>query len=318
MDPFPSRIVRLRAPHKVERRRMRSWLALWWMLATGPCLGGEPAPDLAGVPADLRVPGLGKGPPGAGKRVRFALFADSPPVVLYLPTDWAPGRKFAVIVELAGNGNYRNAFGDIGTGLPEDCRLGYGLSGGEGFIWVCLPFLNDAGTEVAVTWWGDAPNHRAESTVAFAKRAVPALCERFSGDPGRVILCGFSRGAIAANAIGLHDDSIAGLWRGFVCSSHYDGVHGGWPFEGADAPSARRRLARLKGRPQLICHESDPGKLNLEATRRYLDATGIAGDFTYLETGYRNHSDAWILRPSAARLAAREWLLRVAGKPAGE
>lgn len=271
-----------------------------------------PAPDLSTVPADLEIPELSGGAPGPGKRVRLELFANTPPVVLYLPTDWTPKKQFPVIVELAGNGNYKNAFGDVSTGLPEDSRLGYGLSGGRGFVWACLPFLDETGDGVAITWWGDAPEFRPDRTVAFIKRAVPVLCERFSGDPQRVILCGFSRGAIAANAIGLHDGEIAGLWRGFICFSHYDGVRDGWPFAGSDRHAARVRLARLGGRPQLICHESVAGKLNLDATRRHLASSGIAGDFTFLETGFRNHSDAWVLRPSPARRSAREWLERVA------
>jgi hypothetical protein len=246
--------------------------------------------------------------------VRLQLFANTPPVVLYLPADWTSEKKFPVIVELPGNGNFRNAFGDVSSGRPEDSKLGYGLSGGRSFVWVCVPFLNRAGDDIAITWWGDAPEFRPDQTVAFIKRAVPVLCKRFSGDPERVILCGFSRGAIAANAIGLHDDEISGLWRGFVCFSHYDGVHEGWPFAGADRTAARHRLARLAGRPQLICHESDAGGLNLEATRRYLQSSAVAGDFAFLETGFRNHSDAWVLRPSEARIAAREWLSRVAGR----
>lgn len=306
--------------HRLQRMigdlfvRCGSWLGSWWVVA---CMAGglhaAAAPDIASVPADLSVPDLANGPPSAGKRVRFELFPDSPPVVLYLPTDWTPEKQFPVIFELPGNGNFKNAFGDTGSGLPEGSRLGYGLSGGEGFIWVCLPFLNEAGNAVAITWWGDAPRHRGESTVAFIKRAVPAVCERFSGDEDHVILCGFSRGAIAVNAIGLHDDAIAGLWCGLVCYSHYDGVHGGWPFEGADETAARQRLARLKGRPQLICHESDAEGFNLEATRRYLAATKIPGEFTFVDTGFRNHNDAWVLRPSVARQAAREWLRRVIG-----
>ena len=271
------------------------------------------APDMSAVPADLEIPELQDGEPGPGKRVRLALFENTPPVVLYLPVDWSAGRRFPVIIELAGNGNYRNAFGDVSTGLPEGSRLGYGLSGGRGYVWACLPFLNEAGDGVAITWWGAAPEFRPARTVDFIKRAVPALCERFSGDPARVILCGFSRGAIAANSIGLHDDEIAGLWRGFVCYSHYDGVHEAWPFAGADRQAARARLARLAARPQLICHETTPGKLNLSATRRYLEASGIDGNFTYQETGFRNHSDAWVLRPTPARHAARKWLAQVAG-----
>lgn len=35
-----------------------------------------------------------------------------------------------------------------------------------------------------------------------------------------------------------------------------DGVSTRWSFAGADSASARQRLARLKGRPQLICSES--------------------------------------------------------------
>lgn len=278
-------------------------------------LCADPVPDMATVPVDLRIPKLTDGPPGPGKRVNLELFANTPPVVLYLPVDWTPEKKFPVMVELAGNGNYKNAFGDVSAGRPEGSCLGYGLSGGKGCVWACLPFLNHAGDAVAVVWWGDPPDHRPESTVAFIKLAVPALCERFSGDPKRVILCGFSRGAIAANAIGLYDDEISGVWRAFVCYSHYDGVGEGWPFFESDRPAARKRLARLAGRPQLVCHESGAGKLNLEATRRYLDQSGITGDFTFLETGFCNHNDAWVLRPSEARSAAREWLSRVLCNP---
>lgn len=291
------------------------WCVLFTVCACSG-LSAEPAPDIASAAPDLYVPGLMEDEPGAGKRVKLSLFPETPPVVLYLPPDWSSEKKFPVIIELAGNGNFKNAYGDNSTGLPEDSRFGYGLSGGKGFIWVCVPFLNQAGNAITHTWWGDAPERRPDSTVAFIKRVVPAVCERFSGNSERVILCGFSRGAIAVNAIGLHDDEIAAMWRGFVCYSHYDGVHEGWPFAGADATSAKERLERLKGRPQLICHESNGGKLSLAATQRYLRDSGVTGDFTFLETGFRNHNDAWVLRPSVARLAAREWLSRVAGEPA--
>jgi hypothetical protein len=273
-------------------------------------LPAAPLPDISTVPADLGVPELVDSPPAAGKRVRLELFKGTPPVILYLPTDWVAGRKFPVIIELAGNGNFKNGFGDTSSGLPEGSKLGYGLSGGKGSVWACLPFLNGAGDKTAVTWWGDAPDYRPDSTVAFIKRAVPELCHRFSGDPERVVLCGFSRGAIAANAIGLHDEGIAALWRGFICYSHYDGVITRWPFAGADSASACQRLARLKGRPQLICTESP-----LDATRKHLEATGVMGDFTFLGTGFRNHNDAWVLRPSAARDSARAWLAKVIGMP---
>lgn len=284
-----------------------------WVVACilGACaaLRADSLPDISSVPPDLHVPEIVDGPPAAGKRVRLSLFQGTPPVVLYLPTDWKPGGNFPVLIELAGNGNYKNKFGDTSSGLPEGSKLGYGLSGGEGFIWACVPFLNAAGDNPAILWWGDAPAYQPDSTVSFLKRVVPALCERFSGDRERVILCGFSRGAIAANAIGLHDDEIASLWRGFVCFSHYDGVGGRWPFTGSDADSALHRLARLKQRPQLIC-----GEFPLAGIRRHLETSGVHGDFTFLETGFRNHNDAWILRPSPARDTARDWLAKVGRK----
>lgn len=275
------------------------------LLLLPAALSAAPLPDISTVPADLSIPELSDGAPGAGKRVRLELFESTPPVVVYLPTDWVPEKKFPVIVELAGNGIFKNDYGDTSSGLPEGSKLGYGLGGGKGFVWACVPFLNEAGDKTAITWWGDAPEYRPDSTVAFLKRAVPALCERFSGDPERVILCGFSRGAIAANAIGLHDDEIAKLWRGFACYSHYDGVSTRWPFAGADSASARQRLARLNGRPQLICSESP-----VAGVRKHLENAGAEGDFTFLETGFRNHNDAWVLRPSPARDTARAWLAK--------
>ena len=263
-------------------------------------------PDISTVPPDLVIPPITSGEPAAGKRVFYRLPNDAetvPEMVLYLPTDWTPEGRFPVIVEYAGNGNYENKYGDVSTGRPEGSQLGYGLTGGAGAIWVCLPFLNAAGDGLAITWWGDSPDHRPEATVALAKRAVPAICEGFSGDAERVILCGFSRGALACNAIGLHDEEIALLWCGFFCYSHYDGVRERWPYAGSDRESARLRLLRLGGRPQLICQEG-----SVEAARAYLESTGVKGDFTFLKTGFRNHNDGWLLRPSPARESAREWL----------
>lgn len=270
------------------------------------------SPDISTIPPDLVIPAVRAGDPSPGQRVFYRLPGDPesvPAMVLYLPVDWSPKRRFPVLCEYAGNGNYQNAFGDASTGRPEGSRLGYGLSGGNGFIWVCLPFLNEGGDKLAVTWWGDAPGHRPDATAAYAKRAIPAICAAFAGDRERVILCGFSRGAIACNAIGLHDDEIAKLWSGFFCYSHYDGVGEKWPFAGSDREAAMKRLERLNGRSQFICQENAPGAaLNLTATRTYLRESGMTGDFTFIETGFRNHSDAWLLRPSPARDAARAWL----------
>jgi hypothetical protein len=252
------------------------------------------------------------GQPAAGARVRQVHPDYAKTAVhhaLYLPEDWKPGKRFPVIVEYAGNGPYSNKFGDISTGRVEGSNLGYGISGGKGFIWVCLSYLNDAGNANVTQWWGDQPTFNPGPTIDYCKRTVPWICEQFGGDPERVFLVGFSRGAIACNFIGLHDAEIAKLWRGFVPYSHYDGVRSGWPYPGADRPSAIARLKRLNGRPQFICHEGGiPNSSYISATLEFIESTGVKGSFTYLPTGFRNHNDAWTLRPSPARSAVRTWL----------
>ena len=265
------------------------------------------APDIRTVNPDLVLPPLSEGAPAKGKRVKQT-HPDRAKTqvyhVLYLPRDWKSGAKLPVIVEYAGNGPFRSRFGDVSTGHPEGSKMGYGISGGAGYIWLCLPYLNGAGTANVTQWWGDKPERDAGPTVAYCKKVVPWICQKYGGDPERVILCGFSRGAIACNFIGLHDDDIAKLWRAFIPYSHYDGVIERWGYSGADRKSARTRLRRLGNRPQFISHERN----GVEATRRYLEGTGVKGRFTFQTTGFRNHNDEWLLRPGPARKKMRQWL----------
>ncbi len=275
--------------------------------------------DIRSVDADLEVPPMIVGEPAPGRRVKQVLPNYVQTAVhhaLYLPTDWKPDQRYPVIVEYAGNGPYRSPFGDESTGRVEGSKLGYGLSAGKGYLWVCLPFLDAKGEANVTRWWGDAPKHDPEPTVTYCKQALPWICEHYGGDPNAIVLVGFSRGAIACNAIGLHDDEIAELWRGFVAFSHYDGVKESWPFAGADRSSARERLKRLDGRPQFICSESYPGhEPTVAVARQYLESTGVEGQWTYMSTGFRNHSDAWILRPSPAREHLRTWLSETLAGP---
>jgi hypothetical protein len=265
--------------------------------------------DISTVPPDLKVPVLTAGKPSAGLRVKQTLpIYEKTDVyhVLYLPTNWKPSGKYPVIVEFAGNGPYRNKFGDVSTGHVEGSRLGYGISGGKGYIWLCLPYLNSAGTANVTRWWGSKPDHNPKPTINYCKAAVMWVCQNYGGDSKRVVLAGFSRGAIACNFIGLHDDEIAKLWSAFIPYSHYDGVITGWPYPGADRTSALIRLKRLGERPQFICGEG----ANANGTAAYLKKTGVKGQFTFIGTGFRNHSDAWTLRPSRARAELRKWLAK--------
>lgn len=275
------------------------FILITMMLSTCQPANAE-LPDIRSVPADLEVPALSDEPPAAGKRVKQGLH------VLYLPTDWKAGVEMPVIVELAGNGGFTSKQGDISTGLPEGSNLGYGLSGGKSFIWLCAPYLNAKGDEVAIKWWGDAPTHDPQPTLKYLRETVKAVCRDYSGDESKILLCGFSRGAIACNYLGLHDDETAKLWCGFFAYSHYDGVKK-WPYPSSDRDSALARLKRLGGRPQFICGEST----NAQETEKYLRPLLPEADLTFLSTGFRNHNDAWTLRPSPAREKAREWLKRV-------
>ena len=286
------------------------WNKLAAFLLTAACLAAAELPDIRTVPADLVVPPLTEGKPAAGQRVKHTLAAwAGAPVyhVLYLPADWKPGAKFPVLVEFAGNGGYSNAFGDVSTGRPEGSNLGYGLSAGRGFLWLCVPYLNAAGNDLALTWWGDAAKRDPQPTLKYCREAVQRVCRDFGGDEARIVLLGFSRGAIACNFLGLHDDETTKLWRGFFAYSHYDGVRQ-WPYPGADRASAFARLQRLAGRPQFICAEGG----NAAETEAYLKPLlPGATNLTYLSTGFRNHHDAWTLRPSLAREQARQWLAHI-------
>jgi hypothetical protein len=203
-------------------------------------------------------------------------------------------------VEYPGNGGFKNKLGDTCEGIPEGCHMGYGLSGGKGFIWVSLPFVEvmNGKKQTAIHWWGDV-----EETVRYCEAAAEQTCAQFGGDRQALILSGFSRGAIAVNFIGLHDDKIAALWRGFLSYSHYDGVRENWPYAGADRASALVRLQRLHGRPQFISAEMKTSDIE-----QYLEQSGVKGDFTFVPIPFANHNDRWTLRDILERKKAREWL----------
>jgi hypothetical protein len=254
------------------------------------------------VQPDLALPATLAGEPAAGKRVRTTTQGWEMTSVyhaLYLPGDWQPGQKklLPVIVEFPGNGGYQRG-DDVSHGTPENCHIGYGLTAGEGAIWVCLPFVDARhGKQVATAWWGDVAE-----TKRYCLATVAEVCTRYGGDRSRVLLAGFSRGAIACNFIGLHDDEIAGQWRGFFCHSHYDGVKESWPYPGADRAAAKVRLLRLKGRPQWISHEG-----SVAETEKYLHGTRIKGDWAFHPLPFPNHTDEWLLRPLPLRDEARAW-----------
>lgn len=267
--------------------------------------------DIAKIKPDLVVPLMVNQVPAPGARVRQTTAGYEKTQVhhaLYLPTDWAKGKTYPVIVEYAGN-KWKTSSGTV-----QGSNLGYGMSGGKGYIWICMPYLSGAGTANVETWWGDKPTHDPKPTVDYCIKTVRQVCKIYGGDLDTVILAGFSRGSIACNFIGLHNDEIAKLWRGFVCYSHYDGVDK-WSFPGAGRADAISRLKRLKSRPQFICCEAPSrGRDTLKRAKDFIESADIKAPFTYSYTGFIQHDDAWILRPSAARKKLRAWLQGVVGK----
>jgi hypothetical protein len=287
-------------------------LSLGFFLAvpcSAPTQGKEASSNVFAIEADLTVPPVLSMAPVAGKRVRTTTAGWEQTSVyhaLYLPSDWGAGKKYPVIVEFPGNGGYQHA-DDVSHGTVEGCSLGYGLTEGRGVIWVCLPFVDTRNRlkQNSTIWWGDV-----EETKRYCVATVQDVCARFGGDAKHVVLAGFSRGAIACNFIGLHDDGIASLWCGFFCHSHYDGVKESWPYAGADRASALIRLQRLRGRPQWISQE----KGGVAETEKYLRGTGVAGDFTFVPMPFDNHTDQWALRDLPEREQARVWLRKVLAK----
>jgi hypothetical protein len=273
-------------------------------------------------------PVVSPGVPAAGRRVTV-----TPPEyagtdvhhALWLPADWHADRvragvRWPVVVEYAGNEHPPSG----STGRVEDASLGHGLSGGR-CIWVVLPFVASDGTRNQTTWWGDLA-----ATVAYAKVNVPRICGTFGGDPERVLLCGFSRGAIAVNLVRLHDNEIAGLWCGFVTHDHYDGVRE-WRGTAWGAPltayraAASGRLGRIRERPVLICQHG--GTAEIEA---WLDASGarprevtflpVRIDMLFPKLPCRpipgveitsTHTDRWLVVDGSDGRTARTWVSHV-------
>ena len=286
---------------KPSRRELLAVLAT----ASAGCRAKE-LPDIRSVPADLKTPAVTDGAPAPGKRVRQVINAYKGTGVhhaIYLPEDWDRTRRHPMIVEYAGNGGYKSQYGDVSEGTVEGSHLGYGISGGRRFLWLCLPYVNMTRRGNEALWWGDAA-----ATVDYCKRAVLEVCAEYAGDASAVLLAGFSRGAIACNYIGLRDDEIASLWRGFIPYSHYDGVRT-WSYRDSDRASALARLKRLRGRPSFICHER-----SVDATREYLSASGVKAPFTFQTIHFRNHNDQWVLRDIPERRKLRAWAQKVLRK----
>lgn len=315
------------------------WLLLVFFVSAGVVLGqaeGEP-PDVLSIEPDLVAPEVMQGEPAAGMRVLQSLPDYAGTEVrhaLYLPTDWSPGKTYPIIVEYTGNG---------GTVADGTACQGFGISGGEGFVWVCLPFVSADGKTDMQWWWGDP-----DRTADYAEAVVQEVCDNWGGDPNAVILTGHSRGAIACNYIGLRSDSIAQCWLATIAVSHYDNRL--WKMSEDEYVQSPFRLRRLGDRPHYVCGEHqlmeahrDPKllemvragnfesfadakeKLNLvamterERIREFIATQHPAAEVTFSDFPWVNHTVEWVLRDTSERRKLRTWVkgvLESAGVPA--
>jgi hypothetical protein len=269
--------------------------------------------------ADLTLPPLTDQGPQPGKRAAVTAPEYAGTKVRHLialPDDWTPdwqakGKRWPVIAEYTGN--YFPTSGS--TGEVEGAALGYGVARGRA-IWVVLPYVAKDRQKNERTWWGDI-----DATVGYAKANLPRVCAEFGGDPKKVVLCGFSRGAIGVSFLGLHDDQIARLWCGLWAHDHFDGAKE-WKGLPWGSPLARYReeatvrLRRLGGRPLLVTQAGAETKqfigsvcptnvdyLNVDMAAHF---GGFPNDFVK-----HPHNDRWPLRDGPATEAARAWFTRV-------
>jgi predicted esterase len=251
------------------------------------------APPWTRPPGRLEVPAVEDGAPAPGRRVGHHLVPsgagiETPPAaLLYLPSDWQPGGIHPVVVEYPGNIFF--TAGCYSTGRPEQCVMGYGMTRGRGAIWISLPFVDAAG-HVAENGWGDP-----DATADFCVRAVEDVCERFGGDRDRLVLTGFSRGAIACGFIGLRNDRIAALWMGLHCCQHYDGD--GW--NGATLDGALERAGRFRGTS--VFHTDN----SADAVKPITEALGVPT--TFVSSGLGAHSCAMFLDDRESTKRVRTW-----------
>lgn len=255
-------------------------------------------PEWRRPPGRLDVPAVEDATPAPGKRVRYKLPGDKKSriyCILNLPADWQRGKKYPVIVEYPGNVFFAPAC--YSTGLPEQCVIGYGMTKGRGAICLGMPFVDRTRGGIAENGWGNL-----EDTSDYVMRAVAEVCDHFGGDRENVILTGFSRGAIACGYIGLRNDKIAALWKGFHACQHFDGAN----WNGSTMTGAIERAARFKGQGVFQTDNSQ------DKFQPVMDA--MKTKVIWAQSGLRFHSTAMFLddRPSTQQL--RGWFWNLVGQ----
>jgi hypothetical protein len=190
---------------------------------------------------------------------------------LTLPADFHPERRYPILVDYPGNVFYYKFC--YSTGLARYSNHGPAVAHGKDIIVLQLPFVRIGGMEEEINGFGDP-----DLTVDYALAAIEDVIERYSGDPDRIIFTGFSRGAYAADFIGLRKDAISDLWRGFMISQGHPKSSDGWR---NSSEGFNERLKRLGDRPVFLSRASWEGVTNITSADPGL-GDGVHTDIGFL------------------------------------
>lgn len=237
----------------------------------------------------LVVPTMTDLAPAAGRRVKMTMSGNLY-YALYLPTDWVAGKKYPVIVEFPGNIFYNSQC--YSTGRPEDVVMGYGVSKGEGYIWISMPLISTNNSDIQPNAWGSLTNTKQRTI-----QAIRQVISSYGGDPAGVFISGFSRGAISTGYIGLMDDEMADVWIGFHATQHTDGSD----WNGAKIGFTNRGT-RVNGRATMIV---DNGGYPWATLMPYL-----GNPLLKLSSGIGCHSPANSLDDRSSSIQERAWYVQ--------
>ena len=274
-----------------------------------------------GLTQNLIVPNMTDQKAGPGLRVKIVPKAYKGTGVyysLYLPEKYEKGKQYPVIVEYTGNKWKRSG----STGEVKDANLGYAIAKKLEAIWIVLPYLQDG--ESITTWWGNE-----DEILEFALTNIRRVCEDYGGNSAEVFICGFSRGAIGVNYLGLYNEQIADVWLGFFSHDHYDGVLE-WKGTNWGAPlsdyrqAAKERILRVKGRNILISENFSGGGSSFK-TKQYIQKfqfdTLANIQYNLIPIGQvipdipsefipHVHTDKWLLYESSYAIDVYDWFLQ--------
>ncbi len=174
--------------------------------------------------------------------------------------------------------------------------MGYGISSGTNAIWVSLPFVDRTAGTVAENGFG---SNNGDDTIEYVQDVIDDICNKWGGDSNNLFLSGFSRGAIACGYIGLANDEISKLLKGFIFCQHYDGSR----WNQSNMAGAIERAPRFLGEA-IFQVDNAKKKANYE---QLMEHTDPSVEWTWVSSGLGYHSTAMFLDNRTMMVQQRQW-----------